>query len=210
MMKDWTILLYQDFDTLAPELQELVFRSFYSLVYKDIYYLLGDHGLSEDIVQEAFLKIISIVGNHKVANMSAWMRQLTRNLTYDFLKKEQKNRYITDLDSVISMGNEIKLGMEQISISNQVEDKIRDELLHQTITELKPDYRLLITLFYMEEKTYKEIAAELGLTEHAVSQKLMRARQKLLHQFHRKWVDSNERKRVKTERRTEKSDASYP
>lgn len=193
-MKEWSFLLYQDFDTLAPELQELVYRSFYSLVYKDIYYLLGDHALTEDMIQEAFFKIISIVGKHKVSNMSAWMRQVARNLTYDYLKKTKKERYTVDIDAVIYVENDINLGMQQISVANEVEDKIRDELLHQAITELKPDYRILITLFYIEEKSYKDIATDLGLSEQAVSQKLMRARKKLLQQFQRKWVDFNGRK----------------
>ncbi|WP_253298440.1 RNA polymerase sigma factor [Paenibacillus sp. MSJ-34] len=191
MMREWSFLLYQDFDTLAPELQEVVYRSYYSMVYKDIFYLLGDHALTEDMIQEAFFKTITIVGNHKVSNMSAWMRQVARNLTYDYLKKTKKERYTVDIDTVINIENDVTLGMQQISVANEVEDKIRDELLHQAITELKPDYRILITLFYIEEKSYKEIAAELGLSEQAVSQKLMRARKKLLHQFQSKWVDFN-------------------
>lgn len=188
-MQEWPLLLQQDFDTLSPELQELVYRSFYHLVYRDIFYLLGEHAMTEDMIHEAFFKIISIVGKHKVSNMTAWMKQVTRNLTLDFMKKINKERHIVDLETVISTMSDFGLGMHETSVANEVEDKIRDELLHQSIIELTPDYRVIITQFYIEGKSYKEIAVDLDLSEQAVSQKLMRARKKLLHQFQRKWAD---------------------
>lgn len=74
-----------------------------------------------------------------------------------------------------------------MGIDNEIENKIRDEVLHQVIAELKPDYRLIIKMFYIEELSSKEIAATLHISEQAVSQKLVRARKKLLEQFKRKW-----------------------
>nr|WP_313780394.1 sigma-70 region 4 domain-containing protein [Paenibacillus larvae] len=76
-------------------------------------------------------------------------------------------------------------------MENDVEHKLRNELLHQTINELKSEYRCLLWLYYMEEKSYKEICHELNLSEQVVAQRLARARKKLLQHFSRKWINQN-------------------
>ncbi|MFD0715716.1 RNA polymerase sigma factor [Paenibacillus sp. GCM10027626] len=191
-MKDWTFLFYQDFDALTPQMQELAYRSFYTLVYTDILYLLHDHSLTEDIIQEAFLKITSIIRKHKISNYSAWMRQVTRNMAIDYLKKVNKNQQIISLNDVHRIQRNLETSTEQTNVAKEVEKKIRDELLHQSILELSPGQRTIINLFYIEDMSYKEIAATLDLSEQAVSQKLARARKKLLKNFRRKWADSYE------------------
>ncbi|WP_438349447.1 RNA polymerase sigma factor [Paenibacillus sp. FA6] len=192
IVNEWFYLFHQDFDELTPELQEIVYRSFYTHVYKDIFYLIGDHASTEDMIQEAFFKIISIVHKHQVSNYPAWLRHVTRNLTLDMMRKNKKERQMTDLSVVSSIESNIDLAVQQISVAIQVEETIRDELLLQAINELKPEYRTIITLFYIHELSYKEVAGLLDLSEHAVSQKLARARKKLLYQFQRKWDDPNE------------------
>jgi RNA polymerase sigma-70 factor (ECF subfamily) len=52
---------------------------------------------------------------------------------------------------------------------------------------MKPEYRILILLYYIEEMTIQEVAEYLQLSKPAISQKLKRARKKLLEQFQRKW-----------------------
>lgn len=48
---------------------------------------------------------------------------------------------------------------------------------------LKPDYRIVITLFYIEGLSYKELSALLQISEQAVSQRLARARKNCFNNF---------------------------
>lgn len=185
-MKEWFYLLYQ-FDDLNSEVQQLVYQSFYTFVYRDIYYLVKDHPITEDLIQESFFKVLYAVKKHEVLKILPWIRQVVRNLTLDYLKKIYKERNVTTIDDVSIIESKLDIGIESISVDKEIENKVRDELLHEAIAELKPDYRLLITLFYINELSAKEVAAILGLSEQAVSQKLLRARKKLLQQFQRKW-----------------------
>ncbi|WP_338121914.1 sigma-70 region 4 domain-containing protein [Paenibacillus elgii] len=73
-----------------------------------------------------------------------------------------------------------------------MEEKIRDELLHEALNQLNFKYRQVLLLFYIEEKSYREIAQELQISEQALAQILTRARKKLFYYFSRKWVDQNE------------------
>lgn len=190
-MKEWLNLLNQNFDSLSPQIQEKVYNLFYNVVYKDVYYLIGEHSLTEDIIQEAFLKILTIIDKHEVTNHVAWIRRVTRNMTLDKLKKVNRERKVLEINEVYYLKDNFELAMQQISVANEVEDRIRDELLHLSILELKREYRELIMLFYVEDMTYKEIAILINSTEPAVSQKLARARKQLLYQFEKKWTDNN-------------------
>lgn len=57
---------------------------------------------------------------------------------------------------------------------------------------MKSDYRTVLLLFYMEGKSYREICRELNLTQPILTQRLARARKKLLQQFSKKWTVDNE------------------
>lgn len=185
-MKEWYYDLYQ-FVELSPELQANVYRLYYKFVYRDIYYLLKDHLLTEDMIQEAFFKILSSIRKHHVDNILPWIKQVSRNVALDYLRKTKKERYTIDVDYV-NLYEEFRGQVTSLPpVEDEVEKKIRNELLHQAITELRPDYRELVMLFYIEEWTYKELGNALSLSEYAVSQKLYRARKKLLKQFHQKW-----------------------
>ncbi|MEK3731622.1 sigma-70 region 4 domain-containing protein [Paenibacillus sp. FSL M8-0334] len=73
-----------------------------------------------------------------------------------------------------------------------MEDQIRNELLHEALNELSPEYRQALFMYYIEEKPYSEISQELGKTEQAVAQTMVRARKKLYRYFSRRWVDADE------------------
>ncbi|WP_246061786.1 sigma factor-like helix-turn-helix DNA-binding protein [Paenibacillus oralis] len=51
----------------------------------------------------------------------------------------------------------------------------------------------VLILFYLEGKSYRDICQELNLSEAVLSQRLVRARKKLLQHFLGKWVDYDER-----------------
>lgn len=131
--------------------------------------------------------MIFAVRKHEISNIFSWIRQVVRNLTFDYLKRVYKERNVTSISDVNLIESKMKLGIGSSGVDKEIENKVRDELLHETIAELKPDYRLIITLFYINELSGKEVAAILQLSEQAVSQKLLRARKKLLQQFQRKW-----------------------
>ncbi|MBW7477251.1 sigma-70 family RNA polymerase sigma factor [Paenibacillus oenotherae] len=193
-MEQWFYLLRNNIETLDPESQEMIYHSFRQFVYKDIYFIVRDHSTTEDIIHEAFIKVVVQCPKAKhSSNLQGWIKQVTRNTALDWLRKNKKNRQNLELDIVNIVEQKEYFGQNAIGVASEVENKLRDELLHQTINELKPDYRILLLLYYVEEKTYSEICRELQLSEQVVTQRLARARKKLLQYFSRKWVDRHER-----------------
>lgn len=190
-MEQWFFFLRANIGELDNEIQEKIYQSFYKFVYKDIFFIIREHQLTEDIIHEAFVK--ALTQGPKIPHMNnlpAWIRKVARNATIDWLRKNKKKQQEIDWDSVII--NEQQVIASNEIISEEVENKLRSEMLHQAIQELKPEHRILIIMFYLEEKSYKEICKELHLSEQVVTQRLARARKKLLKYYLRKWNDSYE------------------
>lgn len=187
-MGQWLTFLRSNFHHLDNSSQELIYHSFRDLIYRDIYFLFRDHALAEDVVQESFIKIVDQSPKlRKTTNMKAWIKKVARNTAYDYLKKNKKYRYVSDLQLVKE--SEFVVPSIQVTIPEQVEEQVRDEMLHEALNQLNIKYRNVLFLFYVEEKSYREIAEELQVSEQALGQTLTRARKKLLHYFSRKWVD---------------------
>ncbi|MEJ8548197.1 RNA polymerase sigma factor [Brevibacillus borstelensis] len=190
-MDQWISFLRNNFHHLDHSSQELIYHSYRELIYHDIYFLFRDHALAEDVVQESFLKVVEKapkLGN--TANMKAWVKKVARNTAFDYMKKNKKYRHVSDLQSVKE--NEFLSLTEELAVADQVEQQVRNEMLHEALNQLNMKYRSVLFLFYVEEKSYKEIAEELQVSEQALAQLLRRARQKLFDHFSRKWVDRNE------------------
>ncbi|MGF9912409.1 sigma-70 family RNA polymerase sigma factor [Paenibacillus ehimensis] len=190
-MEQWLTFLRNNFHHLDNSSQELIYRSFRELIYHDIYFLFRDHALAEDVVQESFLKVIEKAPKlENTSNMKAWLKNVARNTAYDCFKKNKKYRHVSDLQLV--KDSEYFSPVEERTVADQVEEKIRDEMLHEALRQLNIKYRHVLLLFYIEEKSYREIAQELQISEQALAQILTRARKKLFYYFSRKWVDQNE------------------
>jgi len=189
-MVEWWRLLETDFDSLSYDLQRYLYNAFYQFAYKEIIFLLKDHSLVEDIIQEAFLKATKKRHQLKDSdNGKKWAQRIIRNQMIDTIKSK-KNRHWTSIESVYKVDDPATLEVAaSASIETTIEDSFRNQMLQEAIMELKSDYKTVLLKFYMEEKTYKEIAINLGVSEQAIAQRLVRARKALLSQFSKKWGD---------------------
>ena len=193
-MDQWFKFFHNNFHLPDNSSQELIYHSFRELIYHDVYLLFRDHTLAEDVVQESFLKAVEKVPTLKnMSNIKAWLKKVARNTAYDCFKKNKKYRHASELQFVIEESEFFQT--EEPAVADQVEQKIRDEMLHEALNQLNERYRHVLLLFYIEEKSYREIAEELKISEQALAQILARARKKLLYNFSRKWVDPDEQRR---------------
>ena len=59
MGKKWFYLLCRPFEELEKDQQESIYKKYRMFVYSDLYALLSDHALTEDLIHESFLKTVS-------------------------------------------------------------------------------------------------------------------------------------------------------
>ncbi|GAA4449337.1 sigma-70 family RNA polymerase sigma factor [Rurimicrobium arvi] len=110
---------------------------------------LKDKHAAEDAVQQVFIKTITAFPKEPIQNFKGWLYILMRNHCFGVLRSPE--RFITDdgLEYVPSPEN------------NSPEDwKLREqqwEHMHTALQLLNPEQQTCIRMFYMEERSYKEI-----------------------------------------------------
>ncbi|WP_187274411.1 RNA polymerase sigma factor [Paenibacillus sp. N3.4] len=194
-MSDQLFVLFRsDFDRLDIGIQRKLFLSFRELVYRELLFITNDPYLVDDIIQTSFHKVIT--GGPRIkndSNIKAWLKQIARNTTYDFLRKNKKYRHDFALDYVNTYEDvSFELSASEVQIDVFVEKSVRDELLHKSINELKFENRVVILLFYFLGLSYREIQQELGISEDVLAKRLERARKKLAQIFSKRWSEEHE------------------
>jgi len=190
MQSKISLLLGSDYNSLTVEAQKDVYLDFYKFAYGPIMYMVKEHGATEDIIQESFLKVIKNVPALDNENqLKAWIRVVVKNTTYNYLKKHQKNRNNVDAESVF-LYEDPEFATSSETLQNEVEAKIMAEAITKYLQELKPEYRVLIELRWQQKLSYKEIANYLGTNEQTVKYKLQRARESIKKRFLKDWGDS--------------------
>ncbi|WP_316791501.1 sigma-70 family RNA polymerase sigma factor [Pedobacter frigoris] len=129
----------------------------------------------KDLVQEIIFQLWrSFPGYDSRSKFTTWMYRVALNVAITSYRKERKK---TALISPISE-NVIALLEDDVPIDNEVNLK----LLQQFINELKELDRALM-LLYLEEKSQKEMAEILGLSETNIGTKVSRIKEKLKQRF---------------------------
>lgn len=77
----------------------------------------------------------------------------------------------------------VQFAEETKSVEKQILKKIEYEQLHKFISELSKEEQWLIHELYFEERTEREVAAELGLSQKAVNKRRQKILEKLRKLF---------------------------
>ncbi len=134
-------------------------------------------GESEDIAQEAFLEAWKSLPRLKnPASFFPWLRQLTRNQARNFLRGQirRKKRSRPLEDEILERDAD-----PSPSAAERLESRQNAALLRRVLDELPDEAREVITLFYREGQSTRQVSELLGLSEAAVRQRLTRARGKI-------------------------------
>ena len=123
--------------------------------------------LAEEIVSDAFYTALK-TADDKVNNFKAWLLKVCRNL---YLNSLRRSKRITELDERLADQNETAL--------EQIIRKEEYRALYHAISLLNSSYKEVITLFYFEDLSVKDIALVTGKSETVVKVTLFRGREAL-------------------------------
>jgi RNA polymerase sigma-70 factor (ECF subfamily) len=130
---------------------------------------------AEDVVQEAFLKLIgSLKTFRKKSKFSTWLYSLVYFTAVDWLRKNTRlktEELNTEIDQTVQS--------EHIS-SAVVEGKIKNEYLQKALRLLTEDEATILSLFYFMNQSLNEIAVIMNIQNtNTIKTKLSRARSNL-------------------------------
>jgi RNA polymerase sigma factor (sigma-70 family) len=139
---------------------------------------LRDVAGADDMVMEVFEKLFEELKRQDIKNFKNWLYSVARNQCLMQLRREkstERNRQdiLKDLESEV-MENEAR---EHPIPGEEGEDGTG--FLAEAIQNLNDSQRQCIELFYLEERSYKEVADTTGLSMNEVKSHLQNGRRNL-------------------------------
>lgn len=115
---------------------------------------------AKDVVQQVFLKAITELGKYRVEHFKSWVYMVAKNHCLMKLR-DRPGKYtgeLTENMTVLSPDEEME-GKRQV-----IEKDRKLQLLASCLEELNPGQKLCVTLFFIEKRSYQEIAEKTGFT----------------------------------------------
>jgi RNA polymerase sigma-70 factor, ECF subfamily len=137
---------------------------------------------AEDLVQEAALRAFrGFAGFAPGTNFRAWFSRILVNCFYGSLRKQRPEEPLLDLDDAHELllytrsaeAGLIGPGMDPVRATL---DRITEEDVARALEALPEEFRLVATLYFMDDLSYAEIADAAGVPVGTVRSRLHRAR----------------------------------
>jgi len=126
----------------------------------------------EDISQEVFIKVFRKIKLFRgESKLSTWIARIAYNTSISHIRRQLKNERSYD-ESPALVANEKDETLNQTGIEKEEAKKY----LLEMIEELPVHYRTVLTLFHLEEFSYKEIEEITEMPEGTIKSYLSRAR----------------------------------
>lgn len=126
----------------------------------------------DDICQEVFIKVYQNMRKYRGdAPFEHWVTKIAVNACYDELRRQRRE------------GHNVSLEDATLSLKDTVSEEISSgeawEILKHALAKLRPEYRVVITLLNLEEKSVREVSALTGWSEANIKVRAFRARKEL-------------------------------
>lgn len=145
-----------------------------NLIYRVVYGVLQSAADAEDAAQEAFVQIHLSLPTYKRKGLKTWMSKIAVNKAIDYRRKaiRRKEQLSTiPAEQVLEWKQGVLPGTEDIVLHRE-----RRSQITRNILDLPAHYREVVVAYYLEEKSYQQIAQELGLEVKSIESRLYRAK----------------------------------
>ncbi len=148
--------------------------------------IVGRQADVEDVSQEVFIKVFSKINRFRgESRLSTWIATIAYNTSVSYVRK-QVRRGEQSYDENAAL---INTKTDSTVTHRIVEKEEARKILLASIEQLPVNYRAVLTLFHLEEFSYKEIEEITGMPEGTIKSYLSRAR-KLLKEKLEKVVET--------------------
>jgi RNA polymerase sigma factor (sigma-70 family) len=145
-------LIYRYQQSEDKELVGELFERYHPLVLGVCLKYLDDRQAAKDMVIEIFEKLFTDLLRHDIHNFSSWLHTVTRNQCLMYLRQQKTHH---------KHATELKQEFDGIAYQEDLSDLFRKEeiltYLDEAISELNEQQQICIRMFYLEEKSYREI-----------------------------------------------------
>jgi RNA polymerase sigma-70 factor (ECF subfamily) len=154
----------------VPPTWDDVVRNHSARVFRLAYRLTGNRHDAEDLTQDVFVRVFRSLADYTPGTFEGWLHRITVNLFLDRVRRAQKIRFEALPDDA-----ERVVGRER-SPEAAVLDAGLDADIELALATLPPDFRAAVVLCDLEQLSYEEIAATLGVKLGTVRSRISRGR----------------------------------
>ncbi len=150
--------------------------SYFVETYQDMaitiaYRIIGNMQDAEDVVQESFVKAFRNLHSYRGdSKFSTWLYRIVFNTATTYIKTRV---WLTDNEIGMESASYLEAGSDS---TLQMEETEQKERIVEVLKNMPVGDALLLTLYYLEENSVKDVAHITGLNESNVKVKMMRAR----------------------------------
>jgi RNA polymerase sigma factor (sigma-70 family) len=115
---------------------------------------LKDETEARDCVQQIFLKVLTEVPKYKIDYFKSWLYMVAKNHCLMRLRERDKNTK--------ELSDNTPLAQNETDKQDLLQNEQTYDLLEEAINELSEEQKTCVTLFYLQKKSYQQIADTTG------------------------------------------------
>lgn len=154
-------------------------RAFSKLVdaYKDYVFTLTlrmvtNREIAEEVAQDTFIKVFNSLETFKAeSKFTTWLYRIAYNTSLDYLKKNKI--YFEDIDTATNIVSDFDNGLDLLIEEEQSQN------IRVLVNSLPKIDAMILSLYYFDEKSLREIEEILDLKVNNIKQRLYRSRKAL-------------------------------
>jgi RNA polymerase sigma factor (sigma-70 family) len=155
----------------VPPTWDEVVRQHADRVYRLAYRLSGNRADAEDLTQETFVRVFRSLAGYSPGTFEGWLHRITTNLFLDLVRRRQLIRF----DALPEDAGD-RLASREAGPEQTYEQMNLDPEVQQALDALPADFRVAVVLCDLEQLSYEEIAATLGIKVGTVRSRIHRGR----------------------------------
>ncbi|MWB96368.1 sigma-70 family RNA polymerase sigma factor [Flavobacterium sp. GA093] len=152
-----------------------IYNRYSKAMFNVAYRIVKDEHFAQDVMQEGFLKAFTKINDYKQeVAFGAWLKKIIINYSIDFYKKNNAFQ-VEDLSKTL-----YKVEENDGVLSENIDlNTLKVKQVLDVISSLKDNYRMVLTLFYIEGYDQEEICEILNISYANCRTTLSRAKESL-------------------------------
>ncbi len=153
-----------------------LFKKHVSVVYGTCLFYLQDKDEAQDATMQLFEKLMLDINNREIDNFKGWLSFVVRNHCISIIRKNKSQN--KNIKSYYEFEYE-DANYETEEKINAVSDDVMLENMKQCLPKLKENQRLCVELFYLNNKSYQDIANQTGFTLNEIKSYIQNGKRNL-------------------------------
>ncbi len=157
----------------------LIYNRYKSKLYNYVWKMVNDNIVSEDIIQNTFMKFYENMNNLKdKSKYEFWIFKTARNEVYNYYRSKKIKENLVD-----SIDVELMPISEKENIDYALDQKEMHKIIMKELDNSPLEQKEIFLLKEYGQLSYKEISGLLGIEEELVKSRLHKVRKKLVNKI---------------------------